>query len=45
MSDMDGLELAEAIRAAGHLMPILLLSSNPNHAEGDPARDAVHAVL
>ena len=45
MSDMDGLELAEAIRAAGHRMRILLLSSNLNHAEGDPARDAVHAVL
>ena len=45
MPDMNGLELAEAIRAASHRMPILLLSSNPNHAKGDPARDAVHAVL
>ena len=43
--NMNGLELAEAIRAAGHRMPILLLSSNPKHAEGNLAREAVHAVL
>ena len=29
MPDMDGVQLLEAIRAAGHTMPVLLLSSNP----------------
>ena len=38
MPGMDGLELAEALREAGHQMPILLLSSNPGFAEKDPAR-------
>ncbi|MFN3282121.1 MAG: response regulator, partial [Tabrizicola sp.] len=29
MPEMDGVQLLEAIRAAGHAMPVLLLSSNP----------------
>ncbi|MFN3993215.1 MAG: response regulator [Tabrizicola flagellatus] len=29
MPEMDGVQLLEAIRAAGHTMPVLLLSSNP----------------
>jgi len=45
MPDMDGLELATAIRAADHATPILLLSSNPDHAEQDPARTYLQAIL
>ena len=36
MAGMDGLELAEALREAGHTMPIILLSQNTGHAEQDP---------
>ena len=35
MPEMDGLDLARAIRAAGHEMPIVLLSSNPTVARDD----------
>jgi hypothetical protein len=45
MPDMDGLELATALRAAGHGLPIVMLSSNPAHAEKDPARVHVQAIL
>lgn len=45
LPDMDGLNLASAIRAANHATPILLLSSNPDHAEQDPARDHLRAIL
>ncbi|WP_297768136.1 response regulator [uncultured Roseovarius sp.] len=45
MPDMDGLELAEALREAGHDMPFVLLSHNTGLAEQDPARDCLQAVL
>lgn len=45
MPEMDGLELATALRARGHACPILLLSSNPGTVEKDPARVQVHALL
>lgn len=45
LPDMDGLKLASSIRAANHAAPILLLSSNPDHAEQDPARDHLLAIL
>ncbi|MGJ8616787.1 MAG: response regulator [Sulfitobacter sp.] len=45
MPDMDGLELAEAVRATGSAVPILLLSSNPSLAEKDPARVHLQGVL
>jgi signal transduction histidine kinase/DNA-binding response OmpR family regulator len=45
MPEMDGLELAEAIRAAGHDTPILLLSSNPSFAANDPGAAHLHAIL
>ncbi len=45
MLEMDGMELAEALREAGHQMPIILLSSNSGQAEQDPARKFLHSVL
>ena len=45
LSAMDGLELAEALHAAGHRAPIILLSDNAGHAAQDPARPLVHSVL
>ena len=46
MSGMDGLELAETVRAKGwHDLPILLVSSNPLSAQADPAFDAVQGLL
>ncbi len=45
MPGLDGLELAEALRARGLTQPILLLSSNPGFAEQDPARMHVQALL
>jgi len=45
MAGMDGLELAEALREAGHTMPIVLLSQNTGYAEQDPGRAHVQAVL
>ncbi|PVA10020.1 hybrid sensor histidine kinase/response regulator [Pelagivirga sediminicola] len=42
---MDGLELAEALRAAGRAVPVVLLSGSTGHAEQDPARGLLHAVL
>ncbi|WP_138936019.1 response regulator [Roseovarius arcticus] len=45
MPGMDGLELAEALRAGGHGAPIILLSGNTGYAAQDPARALVHAVL
>ncbi|MEO1139350.1 MAG: response regulator [Pseudomonadota bacterium] len=45
MPEMDGIELAEAIREAGHETPILLLSSNTGSAEQDPGRAHLQAVL
>ena len=45
MPDMDGLELAEAMRAQGNETPIILLSSNPSFAANDPGAAHLHAVL
>ena len=45
MADMDGLELAEALRAAGNMAPILLFTANSAFAEQDPAHVHVHAIL
>jgi signal transduction histidine kinase/CheY-like chemotaxis protein len=45
MTGMDGLELAEALREAGHDMPILLLSQTAGQAEAEPGRRYLHAVL
>lgn len=45
MAEMDGFELAEALRAAGHAMPILLLSESIGHARQDPGLRHVQAVL
>jgi CheY-like chemotaxis protein len=45
MPDLDGLELTEAIRAAGLSVPILLLTDNPRFAEQDPAHRHLHAIL
>lgn len=41
MPDMDGMELARALRGSGYDGPILLLSSNPDQAEQDPARGLI----
>jgi len=45
MPGMDGLELAEALREAGHEIPVVLLSHSPATAERDPGRAHVQAVL
>ncbi|MET4101345.1 signal transduction histidine kinase/CheY-like chemotaxis protein [Roseovarius sp. MBR-78] len=45
MEGMDGFELASALRAAGHAMPVIVLSPNSGSAAQDPARGAVQAVL
>ncbi|MEY8830436.1 response regulator [Sedimentitalea sp. XS_ASV28] len=46
MPDMDGLELVEAIRAAGwNDMPFILLSANAGFAQNDPAFRYVQGVL
>lgn len=45
MPGMDGLELAEALHAAGHTAPIVLLSANTGYADQDPARRFLYAVL
>ncbi len=45
MSDMDGMELADAIRAAGHKAPIIMLSASSGSAQNDPARHHLHALL
>ena len=45
MPGMDGLELAEAIRATGSEVPIILLSSNTTYATNDPGAQHVHAIL
>lgn len=45
MPEMDGIELAEALRAKGHCAPVILLSSNPGSAEQDPGKRHLHAVL
>ena len=45
MAGMDGMELAEAIREAGHAVPIILLTPAVHFAELDPARRHLHTVL
>ncbi|MEX0312404.1 MAG: response regulator, partial [Tateyamaria sp.] len=45
MPDMDGLELADAVRADGIDTPILLLSSNPSFANNDPGAAHLHAIM
>lgn len=43
MPDMDGIQLARAIRAAGHVLPIVLLSSNP--AAARDGTEGLSAIL
>ena len=45
MPDMDGLELVQAMRDAGHDVPVIMLSSNPGYADMDPARRHLAALL
>jgi signal transduction histidine kinase/DNA-binding response OmpR family regulator len=45
MPGMDGLSLAAAIRAAGHAVPVVLLSSNPARAREGPGAADLAAVL
>lgn len=45
MPEMDGLELAEAVRNSGCKTPIVLLSSNPTVAAKDPGAQFLHAIL
>ena len=45
MPDMNGLALAEAIRAGGWKMPIVLLSSNPAAAREGPGSAHLAAIL
>ena len=45
MPGMDGMELAEAMREAGHRIPIVLLSPNSGHANQEPERRHVQAVV
>ncbi|MGR3702573.1 MAG: response regulator [Paracoccaceae bacterium] len=42
---LDGLELAEAVRATGAGQPILLLTANSGFAEQDPAHVHLNAIL
>ncbi|MFN3208255.1 MAG: response regulator [Roseovarius sp.] len=45
MPQMDGIELAEALKGAGHGVPVLLLSANTGSVEQDPGYAFVDAVL
>ena len=45
MPEMDGMELADALREGGHQMPIILLSANTGVAEAEPASRHLHALL
>ncbi|MDR5652748.1 hybrid sensor histidine kinase/response regulator [Ruixingdingia sedimenti] len=45
MPEMDGLVLAARIRAAGHAMPIVLLSSNPAQAREGAGAEELAAIL
>jgi signal transduction histidine kinase/DNA-binding response OmpR family regulator len=45
MPDMDGLALTLALRAAGHAMPVVLLSSNPAEARDTAAMTELAAIL
>ena len=45
MAGMDGMELAEALREAGHNVPVILLSNDASCADQDPARRHLHKIL
>ena len=45
LAELDGFELAEAMRDRGIGAPILVLSSTPDFAANDPARSLVTGVL
>lgn len=45
MPEMDGLVLAAKVRAAGHLLPVVLLSSNPAAARAAEDATAIDAFL
>tara|TARA_R110002049_G_scaffold44333_5_gene130090 strand:+ start:148394 stop:150592 length:2199 start_codon:yes stop_codon:yes gene_type:complete len=45
MPGMTGLELVDQLRRNGNETPIILLSSNPGLAQGDPARDHLLGLL
>lgn len=42
---MNGAELVTALRDAGNLVPVLILSSNPGSVEGDPAMKETQGLL
>ncbi len=45
MPEMDGLTLATKVREAGHVLPIVLLSSNPSVARDAPEAGLLAAIL
>ena len=45
LAEMDGLELTEALRAAGNDVPVILLSDSTGYAAQDPARPLLHGIL
>ncbi len=45
MPAMDGIELAEVLHEAGRSVPIILMTTNAAHAENDPGRQYLQAVL
>ncbi len=45
MPEMNGLAFATALRAAGHAMPVVLLSSNPTAARGAPGSELMATIL
>ncbi|MDQ2066496.1 response regulator [Xinfangfangia sp. CPCC 101601] len=45
MPEMDGMDLAKAVRAAGHGLPMVMLSSNPSAARGQEAAAEITAFL
>lgn len=45
MPGMDGMELAEAVRDAGHDLPIVMLTSTSGCADSEPGRRLLAAVL
>lgn len=45
MADMDGMELAEVLRANGNETPMIILTPNTSTARNDPARRHLSAIL
>ncbi|MBE0454348.1 MAG: response regulator, partial [Roseovarius sp.] len=45
MSGMDGIELTQALRGAGHAMPIILLTASSGSLAQHPVRTLLQAVL